>query len=103
MSDPTWERAEAAMRTRRLQLIDKPIDRIYGELLRAALPILAGATVEHGRSVCFHYWNCDGECGELRPAMARLARALDYRDPAVDDDIAAALDAKAAGIPVREG
>lgn len=46
-------------------------------------------------TVVFHYFNCsdgDGEgCGQLRPSMAVLAQAIGYNDPAVNDEIRAAL------------
>jgi len=41
MTSDAWKQAVEAMRTRRKELIAQPIDRIYGELLAAAFPILA--------------------------------------------------------------
>lgn len=47
--------------------------------------------IEAAKTASFHYWNCEDDCHESRPAMAALAMACGYTDPAVDDDIAAAL------------
>jgi len=41
MSTEAWERAVEAMRAKRRELIAQPLDRIYGDILRAAFPILA--------------------------------------------------------------
>lgn len=48
-------------------------------------------------SAVFHYWHCDNACGQARPVMAEMARAIRYSDPAVDDDIATALAEKGGG------
>ena len=45
MTSEAWEKAVEAMRTRRKELIAQPIDRVYGELLSAAFPILAEGLV----------------------------------------------------------
>ena len=46
-------------------------------------------------SVLFHYWNCDGDCNEFRPSMARLAAHMNYHTyPGQAEEIAEALHAK---------
>lgn len=66
--------------------------------LRAALSSHTGKVGDVrdlAQSAVFHYFNCmDGAgdmCGELRPSMARLAKAIGYSDPAVNDEIDSAL------------
>ncbi len=39
------------------------------------------------QSACFHYWNFDQDCEKMDFAMAELAKACKYRDPAVDKEI----------------
>jgi len=46
---------------------------------------------EAAQKVAFHYFNCEGQCGKLRQAVAQLAKASGYSDRAVNDEIEATL------------
>lgn len=46
---------------------------------------------EAAEMVAFHYFNCEGQCGKLRQAVAQLAKASGYSDRAVNDEIEATL------------
>ena len=43
------------------------------------------------QSACFHYCNCAQDCGKMDFAMAELAKACNYSDPAIDKEIEKAL------------
>lgn len=49
------------------------------------------------KSACFHYWNCSNDCPEAKRSMALLARAINYSDPATNDELEQAIRTKEGG------
>lgn len=119
MSDATWERAEAAMRAKRMELIAQPLDRIYGELLLVGFEILAEDLVKYfeakadaaeatARSLRARANDpddllCPEDCIEIAEGWESDALDTGYFSQQIRARVNQMVPAKAAGIPVREG
>ncbi|UOK71663.1 hypothetical protein [Ancylobacter polymorphus] len=68
LTDKQREEVVEAMRTKRRELIAKPLDRIYGDLLTAALPAIERAVLDGiGAEMADRQW-CEG----MKTAAAML-------------------------------